>query len=336
MNVPPKVSILLPFFQAESTLPACLASLRRQTLRDWEAILVDDGSSDGGAAIAAVAAAADGRFRLVGIDHAGLVGALNRGLEHCTAPLVARMDADDVMHRRRLEAQVAALEESPALAAVGCHVRLFPRHGMSQGLRSYERWLNAIDNPEAVRRDAFVECPLVHPTLVFRREVLARFGYRDRGWPEDYDLVLRLLGAGLALGVVPRRLHGWRDSPARLTRTAAAYHLDRITACKAHHLARTFLAGHSRYILWGHGGTGGALRRALVGEGRKPAFVLELHPRRLGNLIDGAPVVHPETLPDLPRRPLVVSVAGEEARAQIRAFLAQRAWVEGRDFVCAA
>ena len=52
-----------------------------------------------------------------------------------------------------------------------------------------------------------------------RRTVLAAVGYRDRGWPEDYDLVLRLLAAGPEIGVVPRRLLAWRDGPGRLTRT---------------------------------------------------------------------------------------------------------------------
>jgi hypothetical protein len=103
---------------------------------------------------------------------------------------------------------------------------------MTDGLRDTS-WIRGIDSPERLRADAFVECPIAHPTLVIRRDVLAAFRYRDAGWPEDYDLVLRLLGAGHAIGVVPRRLVAWRDSPARLTRTGAAYGQERIVACKA-------------------------------------------------------------------------------------------------------
>src|SRR5205085_494524 len=82
------------------------------------------------------------------------------GLAHCRAPLVARMDADDLMHRDRLAAQIAALRADPGLVAVGCHVRLFPRAGLTEGLRAYERWLNGIDSAERLRAEAFVECPL--------------------------------------------------------------------------------------------------------------------------------------------------------------------------------
>jgi hypothetical protein len=75
-------------------------------------------------------------------------------------------------------------------------VRCFPRAALGAGMRAYEAWLASVDSPERVRREAFVECPVAHPTLAIRAELLRAFGYRDRGWPEDYDLLLRLLEAG--------------------------------------------------------------------------------------------------------------------------------------------
>jgi glycosyltransferase involved in cell wall biosynthesis len=332
----PRVSVLLPARDAAPTLPAAVKSLQRQTMRDWECVLVDDGSLDATGTLAAAVAADDPRFVVVSTLRRGLVAALSTGLARCRGEYVARMDADDLMHRDRLAVQTAALEAAPHLAAVGAHVRFFPRAGMSDGLRAYERWLASIDSPARVRADAFVECPVAHPTLVVRRPVLARLGYRDRGWPEDYDLVLRLLAAGHRIDVVPRRLLAWRDGPSRLTRTHPAYALDRLTACKASFLADGFLAGGECYVLWGYGGTGRALARALRAHGKRPSHVVEVHAGRLGNVIQGAPVVPPEALAALPRGRLVASVAGPEARAEIRAFLAALAWQETRDFVCAA
>lgn len=329
----PRVSVLLPARDAAVTIDACLQSLRRQTLTAWECVVVDDGSRDD---TAGIAAAVDPRIRVLRTPPQGIVAALNAGLSACRGRYVARMDADDVMHRQRLALQVAALDADPSLAAVGTHVRFFPRDGMSDGLRAYERWLNAVDGPRAVRTEAFVESPVAHPTLCVRRDVLVAHGYEDRGWPEDYDLVLRLLAAGREIGVVPRRLLAWRDGPRRLTRTHASYGQERIVACKAHHLAAGFLATTDRYVLWGYGGTGRALRRALAVHGRHPSHVVELHAGRLGNRIHGAPVVPPEALDDLPRGMLVASVAGAAARGEIRAFLAARGWIETRDFVCAA
>lgn len=336
MSVAPVVSVLLPAFEAERTLAAALRSVERQGEPRWECVIVDDGSTDGTGALAARFAARDPRFTVLTTPHRGLVPALTSGLARCRARYVARMDADDVMHRDRLAVQVAALEAAPRLAAVGCHVRVVPRAGLREGRRAYERWLNGIQSPECVRAEAFVECPIVHPTLVIRRPVLDALGYRDQGWPEDYDLVLRLLHLGARIAVVPRRLLAWRDHPGRLSRTDPRYSLARLTACKAAFLASGFLARSDSYVLWGHGGTGRTLRRALLAHGKRPAEVVEVHPGRLGQRIHGAPVVPPEALAHLPRRPVVVSVAGAGPRAQIRAALVAMGFRETEDFLCAA
>jgi len=335
-STPLPVSVLMPFYEAEATLVACLRSVCRQTLTGWECVLIDDGSTDAGPTIAARFATADSRIRVISTTHQGLVAALNAGVPHCRGRYVARMDADDLMHRERLREQVEQLEQDSSLAVLGCHVRVFPRSALSEGARAYERWLNDIRSPDCVRRDAFVECPLVHPSWMIRRDVLTRVGYRDRGWPEDYDLILRLLGEGLRIGVLPKRRLCWRDRPERLWRTAVEYGQDRFTDCKAFHLANTLLAETDRYILWGYGSTGRALRRALARHGKRPTYIVELHPGRLGNRIHGAPVIPPERLPGVDRAPLLVSVAGAPQRKLIRTALADMGFVETVDYVCAA
>jgi hypothetical protein len=242
------------------------------------------------------------------------------------------MDADDLMPRR-LACQVAVLEADASLAAVGARVRIFPRR-LAGRVASYERWLNAIDMSGCAPRPSSEA--IVHPLYCARR-VLVRTAAR-RGWPEDYDLVLRILASGHALGVVPEKLLAWRDGPARLSRTSAAYAQTAFTACKAEFLARGFLAPHARYALWGYGGTGRALARALAAHGKLLGRVIELHPRRLGQRIHGAPVVEPAALREAEARalPLIVSVAGATPRAEIRAELAELGYAELRDFVCAA
>lgn len=332
----PLVSILLPAFNASATLPVCLRSIERQRERRWECVLVDDGSADDTLACASAPAARDPRFVVVARRHQGLVAALNAGLEHCRGRYVARMDADDVMHSQRLAAQVAALEASPELAGVGSHVRIWPRQHLQEGWRAYEQWLNSIGTAQRVRAEAFVESPIVHPTLMIRRDILVRFGYRECEWPEDYDLLLRLLTAGHALGVVPRRLLCWRDSAQRLTRTGERYAIDRFALCKAAFLAAHFLATTDAYILWGFGHTGRALHRALLAHGKRLAYLVDVHPGRLGNTIHGAPVIDPDALRHVPRLPLVASVAGEKPRREIRAALVKMGFEEMRDFVCAA
>jgi GT2 family glycosyltransferase len=339
----PLVSILLPVRNAEATLPLCLESIRRQNEPGWECVAVDDGSSDGSRACLDRAAASDGRFRVLWQPPSGIVAALEHGLRHCRGGYVARMDADDIMLARRLAEQLRAMSQDPSLAGVGCHVRIFPRAApvaaRHAGRREYESWLNSLASAADVARDAFIECPLAHPSLMLKRSVLAHYGYRDAGWPEDYDLVLRLLAGGEKVGVVPQRLLCWRDGESRLSRTSDTYSLGRFATCKAHFLAQGFLCGGPLYVLWGYGNTGRTLAKALLEHGKRPAAIIEVHPRRLGQRILGVPVLSPAELPAFNREcrlPIVASVARPRPRQDVRDALGALGYIELTDYVCAA
>jgi cellulose synthase/poly-beta-1,6-N-acetylglucosamine synthase-like glycosyltransferase len=330
-----RVSVLLPVRDAADTLEICLRSIERQEFRDFECLVVDDGSGDASPEIAARFAARDPRFRLLDGPARGLVAALRRGAAACVAPIIARMDADDVMDRRRLGCQHDALADEH-LAAVGSHVRLFPRSALGPGMRNYEAWLASIDSPWRVQEEAFVECPIAHPTLMIRRAVLEALPYRDMGWPEDYDLVLRLLAKGQRIGVVSEPLLAWRHGDGRLSQTSPRYSDAGFTACKAAFLAEGILARHDHYRLWGFGGTGRALARALRAHGKHVERIVEMHPGRKGQTIHGAPVVGPSDLGVPGGSPLLVSVAGREPRLRIRRELARMGYRACVDYVCAA
>lgn len=336
----PRVSVLLPARDAGPALEACLESLRRQSEPRWECVAIDDGSSDDTGERLRQHAARDDRLIVIEGPGRGLVAALETGLAHLrahgSAPVIARMDADDWMHRHRLRDQLAALDADPDLDAVGCHVRMFPRAQLTDGRRRYESWLNGLGSSASVALDAFVECPIAHPTLAIRTRTLLEFGYHDRGWPEDLDLVLRLLGAGRRLAVVPRRLLAWRDHPGRLSRTHASYGLDRFTACKAAHLASGFLSESPDYVLWGYGPTAKAMRKALLLHHKAPVRIVELHPRRIGRSIHGAEVIAPEALVPGSEPRIVVSVAGSGPRSNIRDWMSTHGFADGSDFICTA
>lgn len=333
-GAPPKVSVLLPAFDAGRTILSALRSVRRQRFQDFECVVVDDGSTDATAEIAVAFASRDPRFRVLRRPHGGLVAALNAGLEECRGEIVARMDADDLMMRDRLGAQVAALDADTSLSGVGTHVTLAPRSGLQDGALEYERWIASIDSPERVLQDLFVECPVVHPTLAIRRESIGELGWRDRGVPEDYDLVLRLVESGRRIGVVARALLVWRQGESRLQRTSPAYSHEAFARAKAGFLARGFLRDAERYVLVGFGNSGKRMRAALARESRMPLAIVDIH--RKGNVVDGIPIVDADALGALPRVPMIVCVSGAAGRAGVRHELAQRGFVERRDFVCCA
>lgn len=331
----PQVSVLLPVRDEEPFLAECLESLSAQTLADFEVLAVDDGSVDATPAILEAHARADSRFRVVRQEPAGVVAAAERARAEARAPLVARMDADDVALPQRLELQVAAIEDE-GLAAVGGRVEYFPGpnfSGATDGLRAYADWLNSLVTVEAALRDVWIECPLPGPGLTARAEL---FSYRDRGWPEDYDLVLRISEGGGRFRNLDVLVHRWRDHSARLTRTHAAFTLDAFRRCKVHFLRRTLLADGRAAVVWGAGPTGKAFARELLAAGTPLAAFVEVDPRKLGKWIHGAPVVPVECAAEFPGALALGTVSGREGRTHVRELAAGLGLVEGRDFVAVA
>jgi glycosyltransferase involved in cell wall biosynthesis len=327
------VSILMPVRNEERFLPAALASIFSQTMSDWELIAVDDGSTDATPALLA-AAATDPRVRPVAARGSGLVAALNQGLALCRAPLVARMDGDDISHPRRLELQHAFLDAHEEIDLAGCMTRHFPRAELKRGMLAYEAWLNSLAGHDAIMRDLFVESPLVHPSVVFRRSAVAAVGgYRDLGWAEDYDLWLRLAATGCRFVRLPQLLFFWRDHPLRATRTMGPYSAAAFRACKLHHLKHGFLRGVSEVTLAGAGQEGRAWQRALAADGIRVAQWLDVDPRKIGRILHGAPVVAKHPYPRITGR-LLITVGVRGARDELRLWADGGGLREGGDYLC--
>lgn len=322
--------MIVPVRDEERYLADCLESLSAQTLSDFEVVVVDDGSGDASPTIATEHARGDPRFRLLRQEPAGMVAASGRARAEARAPLIARMDADDVALPERLELQAAAIEEE-GLAAVGGRVEYFPEP--TDGMRAYAEWLNSLVTVEAALRDLWVECPLPGPALMARAELVS---YRDRGWPEDYDLVLRLWERGGRFRNVDRLVHRWRDHPERLTRTQPAYTLAAFRRCKVHFLRRTLLGDGRAAVVWGAGPTGKAFARELLAAGTPLAAFVEVDPRKLGKRIHGAPVVPVDEAASFPGALSCGAVAGADGRARVRGLAAALGLVEGEDFVAVA
>lgn len=332
----PAVSILLPVRDAARWLPTAAESISTQTFDDFEVVAVDDGSTDATPRILAAWAGRDPRVRPESTAPRGIVPALETARRRARGRLLARMDGDDVALPERLERQVARIESDASLVVVGSRVRAFPADAVGPGDQRYERWINSLVEPDEIARDLFVECPLPHPTFLLRAEAVAAVGgYRDRGWPEDYDLLLRLWEAGGALAKVPEVLVEWRARPDRLSRSAEVYAPEAFRRCKVHFLRRTLLKGRD-VVVWGAGPTGKAFARTLLGAGVRLAAFVELDPRKIGKRIHGAPVVAPEGIDRFRGAFCVAAVGQPGARGEIRAALAAAGWREMEEHVAVA
>jgi glycosyltransferase involved in cell wall biosynthesis len=268
-----------------------------------------------------------------------LVETLNAGLERCSAPYVARMDADDISHPRRLESQLDELDEQPWIDAVSCWVRHFPWHGVGEGFRIYEAWLNSLTTPEAIARERFVESPLAHPSVMVRRDLVEEVGgYADHGWPEDFDLWLRLLARGASFAKIEAYLLFWREHGQRLTRTDGRYSVENFLRCKAHHLLEGPLAGRSKVVVWGAGQTGRRLSKHLLRGGAPLEAFIDIDPKKIGSTMRDRPILSPDELLGTVDNDSVVlaAVSSRGARDLIRDRLRVLGLREGREFWCVA
>ncbi len=331
----------MPCYNAAETIDEAIESIVKQTFTSWELVVVDDGSTDGSHERVAAWSAKDARVRLLRQDHAGIVVALNSGRRACQSGLIARMDADDRSYPERLAKQWEQMETDPGLAVVSCMVEAFPAGAVRQGFQVYVEWLNGLLTNEDIRRQMFVEAPVAHPSTMIRRSWMERLGgYEDHGWPEDYDLWLRLHLGGARFGKVPEVLLSWREHPARLTRTDSRYSVENFLRAKAHYLAQGPLRQRRSVIVWGAGQMGRRLSKHLLNEGMPLVAFVDIDPKKIGRQRRGRPVISPRDLARLwsaSDRPIVLAAVGARgARELIRQQLTEIGLHEGQDWLAVA
>lgn len=189
----PTVSVLMPVYNAERYVAEAVESILAQTFKDFEFVIIDDGSTDGSRAILEGYAKQDSRIRLVSRPNTGYVVALNEMLSLASGELIARMDADDAALPARFARQVEYLLEHAEYVAVGCQILLVDPDG--DPLREVELKLNHADIVRVFLESGF---GIGHPCAMIRREALDTIGgYReDLETAEDLDLFLRLADIG--------------------------------------------------------------------------------------------------------------------------------------------
>jgi glycosyltransferase involved in cell wall biosynthesis len=261
----PEVTVLMSVYNGMPYLPEAVESIRGQTLADWACVIVNDGSTDGSAEY--LAGIGDPRFRTVHGPHAGLGAALNRGLECCETPLVARMDADDLVHPARLEEQLAFLQSRPEVGIVGTQIRRFGSR------RTGAASMLATDHETIYRHILAGRNEMYHPTIMCRTAILHEIGgYWTHPHGEEWDLFLRA-GEKARLANLDRALHFYRILPGSMsgaglarTRSYVAYACD----CARRRQAGQEPVSYEAFLE----------RRRRLPLSRRAAEALELHARQ--------------------------------------------------------
>jgi hypothetical protein len=185
----PSVSVVMAVFNGARYLPETLASLGSQTFKDFEIVIVDDGSTDATPSILKEFAESDPRCRIITQPNKGQVAARNLGVEAAKAPLIAWLDADDIAEKERFARQVDFLRAHPRVAAVGSAITLIDENGVEAGVTFYP------EGAAEVAASMTKTCALAHSAVMMRKApFLGIGGYRQALLhAEDYDLWLRLL-----------------------------------------------------------------------------------------------------------------------------------------------
>ncbi len=199
----------MPVYNAERYIEEAIESILAQTFRDFEFVIIDDGSTDGSLGVLERYAKLDKRIRLVSRPNTGMVGALNEGLRLSKGEFIARMDADDISLPGRLVSQVQYLSSNADVVCLSGDYEYMDAKGRSL------TFIHLPKEEHEIARNALAGCPpLCHGCAMIRRNALIEIGgYDARLWPaEDVDLYLRLGEVGRLANLdevlLRVRLHG--------------------------------------------------------------------------------------------------------------------------------
>jgi len=202
----PKISVIMPVYNGERYLKDALQSVLNQSYRDFECIVIDDGSTDSSAEI--IQAFNDPRIVYVQKNHSGIVDSLNHGISISKGEYVARFDCDDICEAHRLEGQLRFFDTHPEYAMVGSHASVIDENGIEDGKLEYPP-LEAVQ----IRKYALLHNPFIHSSVMIRREILDKVGTYKKLYRhvEDYELWTRIAfdysTANISQPLIKYRIH---------------------------------------------------------------------------------------------------------------------------------
>ena len=210
----PKVSVILPAFNAAAHLGKAIDSILSQSFNDFELIIINDGSTDN--TLEVLAKCGDPRIKVITQENLGLPKALNQGLAIARGPYIARQDADDISLPTRLEKQVQFLDQNPEYGLIGTWSQIMTPAGLTD-----RQHLHPTSNGQ-IQVQLLMNNQFVHSSVMFRASCLKTTGQYSEDPehfpPEDYDLWLKI-AKHFMVANLPEVLLQYLEEPNSISRT---------------------------------------------------------------------------------------------------------------------
>lgn len=196
----PLVSVIMPVYNSEKFLDEAIESILKQTYRNLEIIIVDDGAKDHSLAIIEKYAQRDNRIKYWTKENEGVAKTLNDCIGKANGKYWIRMDADDISYPERIRVQVNYMENHPDVTICGSYAK-----------ENGKRLIKTVVDSESIKWYSFFWCPFIHPTVIMRAEMMKKQGllYDNSQLAEDYELWLRSIDKVIC-GNIPKPLLYYR------------------------------------------------------------------------------------------------------------------------------
>lgn len=316
----PLISILTPFKDTEHFIAGCLDSILSQTHTHWELIIVDDGSTDNSYNIVNAYAEEDSRIKLLKNTGNGIIEALRLAFEISTGDYITRMDSDDIMPEHKLETLLGNLLKNGKQHVATGLVAYFSEHGISDGYKKYEDWLNALTQTGSNYTEIYKECVIASPCWMLHREdFVAANAFNPNRYPEDYDLTFRFYKQGLKIIPCDTILHYWRDYQTRTSRTHDNYAENTFLDIKLHYFLMLDYKASRPLVVWGAGWKGKTIAKSLIQKNIPFEWICD-NPNKIGKHIYNQQLKPFNQLELIERPQSIVTVANPKAQNDIKTY----------------
>ena len=328
----PIVSVILPFRNASNTLRRAIDSILNQTYKNFELILIDDGSDDN--PIDVLSDYNDPRIKIINLPTSGIVFSLNQGISVSLGKYIARMDADDYAYPERLKLQYDYLKKHRNIGVVSGQVNYVGDRKKNQGYALYVNWINSLKTPADIYLNRFVESPISHPSVMIRKSLFDEYGlYKVGSLPEDYELWLRLMDQGIQFAKIDAVVLDWHDDEKRLSRSHPNYDTEAFFNVKTAYFfkwyKKTFEFNPRPILIWGTGKYVLDKSKYLYDYNLEIVGYIDVIQRK-EQKINGKPVIYYK---DIPQEVFILSyVSDRTGRLNIHDFLLNNNYEEGKDF----